>query len=179
MDKPPIKSDFVFPTFIIILKLKNLNFPPHPLVMVFLVIWELGYMAVHLETFSAYLQDLSTNDTNRQPTKEIMMLGLCLWKGCFEWCMVIIFRIAFRFQNWQLLPQTAGVQADRHDGNNNQHKILWWILYSTISVFDYMQSHLAVADLLSAQADMNRIQIQSLNMGKWVSDEHERSFIPY
>lgn len=95
-----------------------------------------------------------------------MMLGLCLWKGCFEWCVVIIFRIAFRCQNWQLLPQTAGVQADRHDGNNNQHKILWWILYSTVSVFDYMQSHLAVADLLSAQTDMNRIQIQSLKMGK-------------
>lgn len=98
------------------------------------------YMAVYLETFPTYLQNLSTNDTNRRLTKEIMMLGLCLWKGCCEWCMVIIFRIAFRCQNWQLFPQTAGVQADRQDDNNNQQKVIWGVLYSTMSVFDYVQS---------------------------------------
>jgi len=55
--------------------------------------------------------------------------------------MVIIFLIAFRCQNWQLLPQTAGIQADRQGGSNNQQKILQGILYSTISMFDYVQSH--------------------------------------
>lgn len=115
--------------------------PLFPLVvMVFLMVWELGYMAVHLETFSTYLQDLSTNDMNRRPTKEIMMLGLCLWKGCFEWCMIIIFRIAFRCQNWQLLPQTAGVQAVRQDSSKYQQKILWGIQYSAMSMFNDVQS---------------------------------------
>lgn len=134
-----IKQDFVSPSSLILWELQkviicfpvNCNDFPYDLT---------EYMAVYLETFSTYLQNLSTNDTNRRLTKEIMMLGLCLWKGCWEWCMVIIFRIAFRCQNWQLVPQTAGVQADRQDDNNNQHKVIWGILYSTMSVFDYVQS---------------------------------------
>lgn len=134
--------------------------------MVFLMIWELGYRAEHLETFSTYLQHLSTNYINRRPTKEIMMLGLCLWKGCFEWCMVIIYHIAFRCQTWQLLSQTAGVQADRQDSNINPQKILWGIQYNTISMFDYMKSHKAAKVLLNPRADNNSHRILSLNLGE-------------